>query len=244
VGPDAPLRWLAGGLGDLARVPGVCLVHGVILAAVSLGLSAALLSAWGAFWPVALVFGFILIAPLLAMGPYETGRLLEAGRRPTLGRTLLVRRAVRGDVAALGAGLLILFGLWLQAAQIVYGLSTWRLDETPAELAAFALGTGEGRTMLLVGSGVGAVLGLLTFACVVVAAPMLLDARMGVFAAVAKSVRALSANFWPLVALSAVSGFALMAVVFPWLGLASWRAFRDRVAPDGMLAPDAGLSAD
>ena len=254
VGPDAPFRWLAGGLGDLARAPGVCLVHGVILAAVSLGLSAALLSAWGAFWAVALVFGFILLAPLLAMGPYETGRLLEAGRRPTLGRTLLVRRAVRGDVAALGAGLLILFGLWLQAAQIVYGLSTWTLHDTPGELIRFAFGTAEGRTMLVVGSAVGAVFAFVTFSAVVVAAPMLLDARTGVFAAVATSVRAVGANFGPLmlwaglilalVALSAASGFALMAVVFPWLGLASWRAFRDLVAPDGMLAPDAGLSAD
>jgi uncharacterized membrane protein len=35
-----------------------------------------------------------------------------------------------------------------------------------------------------------------------------------------------------------------MIIVFPWLGLASWRAFRDLVAPDGMLAPDAGVSAD
>lgn len=254
VGPEAPFRWLAGGLGDLFRAPGACLVHGLILAAASLGLSAALLSAWGAFWAVALVFGFILVAPLLAMGPYETGRLLETGRRPTLGRTLLVRRAVRGDVAALGAALLILFGLWLQAAQILYGLSSWRLHETPAELAAFAFGTEEGRTLLVVGSGVGAVFGLLTFACVVVAAPMLLDARTGVFAAVATSVRALAANFWPLVlwaglilalvALSAATGFVLMVLVFPWLGLASWRAFRDLVAPDGMLAPDAGLSAD
>ena len=250
VGPGAPFRWLAGALGDLMRAPAICLVHGLMLAAVSLGLSAALLSAWGAFWAVALVFGFILVAPLLAMGPYETGRLLEAGRRPTLGRTLLVRRAVRADVAALGAALLILFGLWLQAAQIVYGLSTWSLHETPAELAAFAFGTDEGRTMLMVGSGVGAVFGLITFACVVVAAPMLLDARTGVFAAVATSVRALAANFWPLVlwavlilalvALSAATGFALMILVFPWLGLASWRAFRDLVAADGMLAPEGG----
>lgn len=248
VGWAAPFRWLAGGLADLRAAPLPALVHGLVLAGLSLALSLALLKAWGAFWAAALVFGFILLAPLLAMGPYETGRLLEAGRRPRAGQTLLVRRAVRGDVAALGVGLLLLFALWLQAAQIVYGLSTWRLHETPAELAAFAFGTSEGRGMLAVGSAVGAVFGLVTFAVVVVSAPMLLDARIGVFAAAATSVRATAANFGPLmlwaglilalVALSAASGFALMVLVFPWLGLASWRAFRDLVAQDGMLGAE------
>lgn len=108
--------------------------------------------------------------------------------------------------------------------------------------------------MLMVGSAVGAVFGLVTFASVVVAAPMLLDARVGAFAAVATSVRATAANFGPLmlwaaliaalVGLTAVTGFLPMVIVFPWLGLATWRAFRDLVASDGMLAPDAGVSAD
>lgn len=248
VGWAAPFRWLAGGLADLRAAPLPALVHGLVLAGLSLALSLALLKAWGAFWAAALVFGFILVAPLLAMGPYETGRLLEAGRRPEVGETLWVRRAVRGDVAALGVGLLLLFALWLQAAQIVHGLSTWRLHETPAELAAFAFGTADGRAMLTVGSAVGAVFGLVTFAAVVVSAPMLLDARISVFAAVATSVRATAANFGPLmlwaalvlalVSLSAATGFALMVLVFPWLGLASWRAFRDLVAQDGMLGAE------
>lgn len=254
VGPAAPLRWLAAALGDLSRAPLPSFFHGLVLTLVSVGLSLSLLSEWGAFWTIALTFGFILVAPLLAMGPYETGRLLEAGRKPTVGRTLLVRRALRADVVVLGVGLFFLFALWLRAAQVVYGLSTFTLHDTPEQLAAFAFGTDEGRVMLLVGSAVGAVFAFLTFSCVVVAAPMLLDARVGVFAAVATSVRATLANLaalmiWAglivaLVALTAVTGFLPMIIVFPWLGLASWRAFRDLVAPDGMLAPDAGVSAD
>jgi uncharacterized membrane protein len=65
---------------------------------------------------------------------------------------------------------------------------------------------------------------------------------------VATSVRATAANFGPLmlwaalvlalVSLSAATGFALMVLVFPWLGLASWRAFRDLVAQDGMLGAE------
>ncbi|MCA6330256.1 MAG: DUF2189 domain-containing protein, partial [Phenylobacterium sp.] len=248
VGPGAPFRWLDGALVDLTRAPLPAFLHGLVIALVSAGLALALLRDWGAFWTVALSCGFVLLAPLLAMGPYETGRLLEAGRRPTVGATFLVRRALRGDVVLLGVGLFALFALWLRAAQIVYGLSTFTLHDTPAQLAAFAFGTAEGRTMLAVGSGVGAVFGLVTFSAVVVAAPMLLDARVGVFAAVATSVRATIANFWPLmlwaalivalIALCAVTGFLPMVIVFPWLGLASWRAYREMVAADGMLAPE------
>lgn len=254
VGPGAPFRWLDGAMSDLSRAPLPAFLHGLVVALFSAGLTLSLLRDWGAFWTVALCCGFVLVAPLLAMGPYETGRLLESGRRPTVGATFLVRRALRGEVVMLGVALFLLLALWLKAAQIVYGLSTFTLHDTPAQLAAFAFGTEDGRTMLAVGSAVGAVFGLVTFASVVVAAPMLLDARVGVFAAVATSVRATAANFWPLmlwaalivalVALSAVTGFLPMVIVFPWLGLASWRAFRDLVAPDGMLAPDAGLSAD
>ena len=46
------------------------------------------------------------------------------------------------------------------------------------------------------------------------------------------------------VARGAGTGLCRMVLVFPGLGLSSGRAFRDLVAPDGMLAPDAGLSAD
>jgi uncharacterized membrane protein len=254
VGQGAPFRWLDGAMVDLARAPLPAFLHGLVIALVSAGLALALLRDWGAFWTVALSCGFVLLAPLLAMGPYETGRLLESGRRPTVGGTFLVGRALRGEVVLLGVGLFVLFALWLQAAQIVYGLSTFTLHETPAQLAAFAFGSAEGRTMLAVGSAVGAVFGLVTFSAVVVAAPMLLDARVSVFAAVATSVRATAANFWPLmmwavliialVALCAVTGFLPMVIVFPWLGLASWRAYREMVAADGMLAPETGAQGD
>mgnify|MGYP006210318041 CR=1 FL=1 len=68
---------------------------------------------------------------------------------------------------------------------------------------------------------------------------MLLNPNDNVFAAVATSVRAVNANFFPLllwaviiIALllaSAATGFLALVVVFPWLGLASWHAYGDVV---------------
>jgi uncharacterized membrane protein len=78
---------------------------------------------------------------------------------------------------------------------------------------------------------------------VVVSAPMLLNPNANVFAAVATSVRAVNANFFPLLLwaviittlllMSAATGFLALIVVFPWLGLASWRAYKAVVDDQG-----------
>ena len=238
----APLGWLAGGWRDFWRAWPACLFHGAAIAAMCAGLATALVASDLAYWAFILICGFVFVAPMLAMGPYELGRRLEAGERPTLASSLFVARAVRQDVAYLGLALLIIFFIWGQVAQIVYGLSTYQIHRTVADLAAFAFETADGRRMLLTGSVIGGVIAFLTFCLVVVAAPMLLDGRNSVFEAVATSVRAVNANLPPLLLwaallaaftlASALTGFAALVIVFPWLGLASWRAYRDLIPDD------------
>lgn len=240
VGLDAPFRWLAGGWRDLwaARVPN--LACGLVVAACCAGVGAALILTDLAYWAFILTCGFVFVAPVLAMGPYETARRLEAGERPTLRSTFYVPQAYRQDVAYLGLALLMIFFVWGQVAQIVYGLSTFQIHRTVEALADFALNTPDGRRMLAVGTAIGGVIAFLTYGLVVVTAPMLLDRDRNVFEATATSVRAVNRNFGPmllwafiLAALtlgSAATGFAALVIVFPWLGLASWRAQRELVA--------------
>ena len=133
----------------------------------------------------------------------------------------------------------MIYFLWGRVAQIVYGLSTYQIHRDVDSLVAFAIGSSEGRAMLLTGTLTGGVLAFVTFALVVVSAPMLLNPQSNVFAAVATSVRAVNANFLPmllwaviitaLLLLSAATGFLALIVIFPWLGLASWRAYRSLV---------------
>lgn len=239
IGLAAPFRWLADGWSDLWKAPGPCLVHGLVMAVVSAALVYAIYTTNAAFWALALTFGYVFVAPVLAMGPYEAGRLLEQGQKVSLGRITLVRGALRQDVAYLGLALLMIYFFWGRIAQIVYGLSTWRLYHTAPAFIDFALRTPEGHRMLIVGSLIGGAIGLLTYVLVVVSAPMLLDPRTNVFAAAATSFRAVGENpgamlLWALIILAlvgvaAASGFVLMVVIFPWLGLASWRAYRDLV---------------
>lgn len=239
VGMDAPFRWLAEGWRDMMRALGPSLFYGAVLAAVSFVLAKALINSNAAFWALSLTCGFVFIAPMLAMGLYEAGRALEAGERPTLGQMLFVRGALRQDVAYLGLALLLIYLLWGRIAQIVYGLSTFRLHTTVESFVDFALHTGEGHSMLITGTIIGGVIAFFTYCLVVVSAPMLLDQRANVFAATFTSLRAASQNFAPLLLwafiitvlliTSAATWFIALVVIFPWLGLASWRAYRDLV---------------
>jgi uncharacterized membrane protein len=232
----APLRWLAGGWSDLKRAPGPCLAYGLALAAVSIAGSAVFVSSNASFWVLALSCGFVFIAPMLAMGLYEAGRLLERGEKPTLGQMLFVRQAVRQDVVYLGLALLMIYLLWGRIAQVVYGLSTYRFHETVESFVNFALVTQEGWTMMATGTVVGGVIAFFTYCLVVIAAPMLLDMRANVWGAVATSFLAVASNPGPmllwaflivvLLLVSAATGFLALIVVFPWLGLSSWRAYR------------------
>ena len=236
----APFRWLAEGWRDLIKAPGPLLLYGLGVAVGSFALCYGVYATNGAFWVMVLTIGFVMIAPILAMGPYEAGRLIEQGERPGLGQILFVRSAFRQDVAYLSLLLVMLYFLWGRVAQIVYGLSTYQIHRDVEALTAFALGTEEGHAMLMAGTVTGGVLAFVAYALVVVSAPMLLNSGSNVFAAVATSVRTVNANFFPLLlwaviitlllVMSAATGFLALVIVFPWLGLASWRAYRDLVA--------------
>jgi len=233
---SAPFGWLSEGWRDLMKAPAPLLLYGLGVAVASFALCYGVYATNGAFWVMALTAGFVIIAPVLAMGPYEAGRRIELGERPGLSQIVFVRSALRQDVAYLSLLLVLIYFLWGRVAQIVYGLSTYQIHRDLDSLVAFAVGSSEGRVMLLTGTLTGGALAFVTYALVVVSAPMLLNPNANVFAAVATSVRAVNANFFPLLLwaviitglllLSAATGFLALVVIFPWLGLASWRAYR------------------
>jgi uncharacterized membrane protein len=239
VGLSAPFHWLARGLRDIGAAPIPALAYGALIALVSFAIWRALIVTDLAFWALSLSCGFVFVAPILAMGLYETGRSLGDGERPTLMQMILVRGAVRSDVFYLGLALLLIYLLWGRIAQIVYGLSTYRIHSTVDEFLAFSTQTSEGLVMLATGTIIGGVMAFFTFAISVVSAPMLLDQSSNVFEAMFTSIRAVAKNFAPmllwavlitlLLLASAATSWLGLIVVFPWLGLASWRAYLDVV---------------
>jgi uncharacterized membrane protein len=240
VGYAAPIRWLREGLRDLLASLYPSLLYGWGVALLSYAIWSALIQTNLAFWALSLSCGFVFVAPMLAMGLYQAGRTIEEGGRVTLGQMLFVRGAIRGDIFYLGLALLLIYLLWGRVAQIVYGLSTYQLHKTVPDLVEFALSSPEGNAMLVVGGIVGGIMAFFTFALTVVSAPMLLDHKASVFEAMFTSLRAVSLNFGPLLywallivsllILCAATAWLGLVLVFPWIGLASWRAYRDLVA--------------
>lgn len=223
------------------------LIYGAAIALASFAIWRALIASDLAFWALSLSCGFVFVAPMLAMGLYEAGRRISNGGQPTLVHMIVVRGALRSDLFYLGLALLLIYLLWGRIAQIVYGLSTYRLHTSVDEFITFSTQTSEGLTMLATGTIIGGIMAFFTFAITVVSAPMLLDQRTNVFEAMFTSIRAVAKNFMPMLLWATLITLALLAcaatswlglvVVFPWLGLASWRAYLD-IAP-AHSAPDA-----
>lgn len=239
IGPATPLTWLSGAWRDLWRAPAVFLAYGLAVAMLSAAVSLGLALTGFAFWSIALAAGIVFLAPMIAMGIYEGGRMLEMHERPSFTRIAFVRRAFRRDVALLGLALFLVFGIWLELALITRGLATSRIYPTLDAFIAFAVTTSAGHTMLIWGTAIGGALAWLTFSLVVVSAPMLLDTRHDIFTATVTSVRCVVKNTLPmllwatiiaaLILASVATGFLGLIIVIPWLGLASWRAYRELV---------------
>lgn len=185
-----------------------------------------------------LLAGYTLIGPLVATGMYELSRRreqnLDISRRHAFD---IFRFQSFGAIAALGIVLMVIYFVWLFAAQVIYQ-STFG-GAAPVSVAAFArevLATQAGWTLITVGSGVGFVFAVVVFTLSVVSFPMLVDRDVGVFTAVNTSINAVLRNpltmgLWGLiVAISLLIGslpfFAGLAVVLPVLGHASWHLYR------------------
>lgn len=233
--PWRPLHWLALGWRDLVRCPLPGLLHG--LAAFAFG---ALLLAFARhrFWLLAGAFsGFLIVAPIVATGLYAVSRELSRGGRPTPATAWRVWRSLDARF--------VVFGLLLAAAGTGWVLTSASLVTRYA--AAPVGGPLDFLRIVVLGESwlfeawlvLGAVLAAPVFASSVVAIPLLLDTHANVGAAVLTSWRAVMAHPAPLalwaallLALTLAAMVPLLAglvVVVPWLGHASWHAYRDLV---------------
>jgi uncharacterized membrane protein len=113
----------------------------------------------------------------------------------------------------------------------------------PASLGAFVrdvFTTGAGWTMIVVGCGVGFLFAVLVLMISVVSFPLLLDQDVGLYTAVATSVRAVLANPLPMAAwglivagglvIGSLPVFLGLIIVMPVLGHATWHLYR-KVVP-------------
>ena len=142
-----------------------------------------------------------------------------------------------GAILVLGLVLFGIFLLWLVTAYTIYHVTMGH--EGSASLGAFyhdVFTTGEGGALIVVGVGVGFLFALLVLSISVVSFPMLLDRDVGLYTAVATSVRAVLANPVPMAVWGLIVAGGLLfgslplllglIVVMPVLGHATWHLYR------------------
>lgn len=229
--------WLGAGWRDLATDPMTSLCYGLLVYLLSLFIVAGLI--WLG-WDYALfpaMAGFLVFAPTLAIGLYAKSRALELKEPVSLWQMILPHARAGGQVLFIGALLCGLMLLWMRAAVIIYALF-FGVRPFPGldHIAPMLFATSTGLTMLIVGTLVGGLFAAFAFAISAFSMPMLLDRRVDALTAMGTSWALVWNNLRPMLVWAGIVlvlflfsiGTALLGliIVFPWLGHATWHAYR------------------
>lgn len=238
VGFASPFRWLGRGLDDLRACPGPSMFYGACFAVMGYLLSYVFRNAYA--YMSALVSGFLLLGPFLALGLYELSRRREAGEPLRLAPTLTAWRRNAGSIGVYSVILIIVFLVWARASLVIFALFYTSEMPTITGFMQQVLSL-DNIEFLVVYFFVGLLFASIVFALSVISIPLMLDRGQDAVTSMIASSYALIRNFpqvslWAalIVAITAI-GFATvflgLIVLMPIIGHATWHAYRDLVEP-------------
>ncbi len=229
-----PFRWLRAGWTDLLAAPGITLFYGLCFWLMAVVLGAVFRNM--AEYTLSFVSGCFLVGPFLAMGLYEVSRRREQGLPQSLGASLLCWDRHLGSMGMLVLVVLLLELLWGRASLVVFAVFfTTGMPSTASVLqAVFNPANWE---FVAIYTLVGGVFAGLVFSTCVVAIPMILDRGTDAITAGIASFEVVIERTGPMLLWGALivalvlGAVALpwsvgLLVVGPWLGHASWHAYR------------------
>jgi uncharacterized membrane protein len=233
VGVLVPFSWLAAGWGDFRAHPLPSAFYGACFAAMGWLIAITFRHAYE--YVSALITGFFLVGPFLAIGLYELSRRRERGEPAWLAPSLDAWRPNVGAIGMFALVLAVILLVWARASLIVFAL--FYTSEMPSVdrfmEQIFSLDNIE---FLFAYFCVGGFFAVLVFAISVVSVPMMLDRNTDGIVAVLTSLKTFAANVpamiaWGLlISLVIGAGFALffvgLVVAVPVIGHATWHAYR------------------
>jgi uncharacterized membrane protein len=232
-----PLRWLWQGLRDMVSQPLITLFYGVCFWLMALILLAVFKS--NPEYTLSAISGCLLIGPFLAMGLYDVSMHMERGETPSMGSSLTCWESHVKSMMMLIMVMVVLELLWGRASLVVFAVSfnTGGMPTTATVLEAVF--NPENWEFIIVYACVGGFFAGLVFACMMVSIPMILDRDTDAVTACITSMRVFVDHtavslFWGLLitllaVLAMLPSAAGLLVVGPWLGFASWHAYRASV---------------
>lgn len=230
-----PLHWLQAGGRDMLKAWPISLFYGVAFALIGYAL---VHGAWTRpHLAMALTSGFLFVAPVLATVFYFLSHRLEQDRKlPNLFAPLLSWRANPISLGLYALVLVFVLTIWERTSAILVGLF---LNESGIGSLSdlISLEAAQQHTgFMLIYLLFGGILALVVFSLSVVSLPMLLHRKVDFATAMVTSFMTVKLNFavmllWGvliagLIAVGVATDFIAMAVIFPWLGHASWHAYR------------------
>ena len=240
LGTWEPIGWLGHAWNDFKAAPRQSLTYGAVVVLLSWVLAYIAIRFGGYFELLALVSGFILVAPLLAVGTYSISEQIERGLQPSLRRCFVEERRAFGSLMVFALVLMIVFLVWWRAASAVHIF--FPVDMTTPDWTDYL-------QFLGIGSAVGSIFAVIVFAAAAFSLPMLVDREADSITAVVTSINAVLRNkpamavLAALIVLAVAPGFALLllgrgkgagfalvmallGITLPLIGHATWHAYR------------------
>jgi len=235
VTPAAITRWLRLGWRDFRQAGWPSLMHGLIVAGVSIVIiEIALL-----FWPLlpGAVSGFLVVGPILATGLYALSRQQEQGQPSSRHDVFNAWRCGTRCLLRFGLLLVLVATLWVLVSMLLFYFFVDVEIHTPVDFLRYVFQQDDG--IFLLWTILAGLVAAVTFAVTVVSVPLLVDRDVTTPMALTTSVRAVAENpvtmtAWALIILVAtgisIATFMIGFIVFyPVLGHASWHVYRDVV---------------
>lgn len=234
----APFHWLALGVSDLRAAPAASLFYGLVFAA--MGWAIVFFYGHAYSLTVALMGGFMLLGPGLAMGLYALSRQREVGEVPRLAPSLTIWRVNISNLSIFALVTGVVFLIWARASLVTFAIF-YSNGLPTAESFVRGLLSFDNLEFLFFYLIIGGAFASFVFSISVVAVPLMLDRKKDAITAMLLSLATVAKNPLPMLVWAAlivtltVIGFATaflgLVITIPILGHATWHAYRALVPP-------------